>query len=306
MIVVVADDMWKRPAGLAMKDVLNTEVPGLPQPEPSFRVMQTDPRHFGTTLKLIRNVIAFDIQKTYTQPKLSVANNVYSQPQAIMTVQAPNESELAAFITENREVIVDYFTRAEMNREMRALENKHSNLISTQVGEIFDCDIWLPGDLKRTKAGENFFWASSDAAVELSFLIYSYPYTDENTFTKEYFLAKRDSVVKINIPGVKEGIYMTTDAGTVQTKPMSVQGKYAFEARGLWKMHGDFMGGPFVSHSRVDEVNNRVITVEVFVFAPQKNKRNHIRSMEASLYTLKLPQDRARETGIDIEEIETE
>jgi len=52
------------------------------------------------------------------------------------------------------------------------------------------------------------------------------------------------------------------------------------------------MGGPFVSHSRVDEVNNRIITAEIFIFAPNDKKRDFVRTMEASLYTLKLPQDR--------------
>lgn len=59
--------------------------------------------------------------------------------------------------------------------------------------------------------------------------------------------------------------------------------------RGLWKMVGDMMGGPFVSHVRLDEKNNRVVVVEGFVFAPETDKRNFIRRIEAALYTLRLP-----------------
>jgi hypothetical protein len=51
------------------------------------------------------------------------------------------------------------------------------------------------------------------------------------------------------------------------------------------------MGGPFVSYSCVDEVNERVIVAEVFVYAPNKEKRQYIRDMEAILLTLKLPAD---------------
>lgn len=301
IMVIIDGDLWERPAGQAIKEVLNSEVPGLPQPEATFRVMHADPAHFSTTLKLIRNIIMFDIRDIYTQTKLGVTNDVFAQPQAVMTIQSPDEKGLADFIIENREVIINYFSRAEMNRQMAILENRHSNYISTKVAEMFDCDIWIPGELSSSKIGENFFWASSDGAVELSFLMYSYPYTDNDTFTKAYFLAKRDSVVKVNIPGVKEGIYMATDTMSVRVKPISVQGEYAFEARGLWKMKGDFMGGPFVSHSRVDGVNHRVITAEVFVYAPQKNKRNDIRMLEASLYTLRLPQDRLQKTKADID-----
>ena len=54
-------------------------------------------------------------------------------------------------------------------------------------------------------------------------------------------------------------------------------------------MKGDMMGGPFVSHARLDEKNNRVVVVEGFVFAPETDKRNFIRRVESALYTLRLP-----------------
>ena len=54
-------------------------------------------------------------------------------------------------------------------------------------------------------------------------------------------------------------------------------------------MEGDMMGGPFVSVARLDERNNRVVVAEGFVYAPETNKRNYIRRMEASMYTLRLP-----------------
>ena len=56
-------------------------------------------------------------------------------------------------------------------------------------------------------------------------------------------------------------------------------------------MENDIMGGPFVSHSIVDEVHNRMVVVEAFVYAPNKLKRNFMRKLEASLYTLELPKE---------------
>ena len=51
------------------------------------------------------------------------------------------------------------------------------------------------------------------------------------------------------------------------------------------------MGGPFVSLTRLDEQHNRVIVAEGFVYAPETEKRNFIRRIEASLYTLRLPDE---------------
>jgi hypothetical protein len=94
-----------------------------------------------------------------------------------------------------------------------------------------------------------------------------------------------------NLPGERAGMYMTTDTLCTAVKPIAVHGKFAYEMRGLWVVKGDCMGGPYVSFSRVDEENNRVIVVEGFVYAPEKMKRGLIRRLEGALYTLKLPEE---------------
>ncbi len=289
-LLVVADDVWERPAGRALYNVLDSDVPGLPQSEPSFRIMSTSPKNFDSTLKLVRNIIIVDIKNIYSKGSFKFARDLYSSPQIILTIQAPDEEVFEKFVTENKQIIIDFFTRAEMNRQIVTLEKKHNSFISQRVDSLFGCKIWIPRELGRYKTGIDFFWASTDrGAADQNFVMYSYPYTDKNTFTKEFFVHKRDSVMKANIPGYKEGVYMATDTLLTDVKPISVHKKYAMEARGLWRMEGDFMGGPFVSHSRVDEVNQRVITAEVFIYSPEKMKRNLLRQMEASLYTLQLP-----------------
>lgn len=292
VLAVVDENVWERPAGRALFNVLDTDVPGLPQSERSFRISNTDPKHFDRILKLFRNIIVADIQSIYTQPKLKFARNVYAAPQVILTIQAPDEETFADFVEKNTQTIIDFFVKMEMNRQITSLKDKHSDLISTKVGSLFDCDIWIPTDLQNYKEGQNFFWASTNrATADMNFVMYAYPYTDQNTFTKEYFIHKRDSVMKINIPGEREGMYMATDSMFVDVKNISVKGEYALEARGLWQMEGDMMGGPFVSHARVDRANGRVVVVEGFIYSPEKMKRNLMRQMEASLYTLRLPNE---------------
>lgn len=293
ILVVVNPDLWERPAGRALFDVLDTDVPGLPQSERSFRIMYTDPRNYDSTLKLIRNIVIVDVQDIYTKASFKYAKDVYAAPQLILTIQAPNDAEFEKFVTANKQTIIDFFTRAEMNRQISQLEKKHNDYISTKVNSMFDCDIWLPAELTGSKVGEDFFWAATNTATaDQNFVIYSYPYTDKDTFTKEYFIHKRDSVLKANIPGSKEGMFMVTDSLMTDVRPINVHGDYTMEARGLWRMKGDFMGGPFVSHTRLDKDNKRIITAEIFVYSPDKMKRNLVRQMEASLYTLKLPNEK--------------
>lgn len=291
MLVVMPDDQWERPLGRAVFNVLDTDVPGLPQSERSFRITRVDPSGFNSNMfRIMRNVIKVDIQNIYTQPKLKFARNVYSYPQMIMTLQAPDEESLAKYVEDNAQSIIDFFTRSEMNREIENLREQHNPDVSRLAKEILDVDVWVPWEVNKYKKGKDFLWASTNTGKkDMSIVLYSYPYTDKNTFTLEYFLNKRDSVMKVNIPGGPEGSYMTTQRDYVYVKDATVHGKYAQVARGLWRVQGDRMGGPFVSHSRVDEVNGRVIVAEAFVYAPESLKRDLIRRMEAALYTVQLP-----------------
>ena len=298
VLVVMDDMMWEDSlAGKALYDVLDRNVPGLPQAERSFRISQIEPRNFKRGFKVFRNIIIPHIDATiYTQPKFKFSRNVYASPQMILTIQAPDEESFADYVSKHGQVIIDFFVKTEMNRQISLLKKKHNEAIGNKVDSIFGCSVWVPLELQKFKKGKDFLWASTDRAnADMNFVIYSYPYTDKNTFTKEYFLHKRDSVMKINLPGAREGMYMSTDSMYVDVKDINVKNEYAFEARGLWQMEGDMMGGPFVSHARVDQPNGRVVVVEGFVYSPKGLKRNLIRQMEAVLYTLTLPKEQQLE-----------
>ena len=306
MLVVMGDEQWERPLGRAIFNVLDTDVPGLPQSERSFRITRVEPSGMNSNMfRIMRNIIKVDIQNIYTQPKLKFSRDVYSHPQMVMTLQAPDEASLAKYVEDNAQSIIDFFTKSEFNREINNLREQHNPMVSNLAKEIFGVDVWVPFEVDNYKKGKDFLWASTNTGKkDMSIVLYSSPYTDVNTFTLEYFLNKRDSVMKVNIPGGPEGSYMTTNHDFVDVKDATVHGKYAQVARGLWHVQGDRMGGPFVSHSRVDEANGRVIVAEAFVYAPEALKRDLMRRMEAALYTLQLPQqDKVENISYSLEEI---
>ena len=74
----------------------------------------------------------------------------------------------------------------------------------------------------------------------------------------------------------------------IHSDAITVGRQYCGVVRGLWRMEGDMMGGPFVSHAQLDEARQRVIVVEGFVYAPETDKRNFLRRIEAALFTLEL------------------
>ena len=57
------------------------------------------------------------------------------------------------------------------------------------------------------------------------------------------------------------------------------------EARGLWEVYNDFMGGPFVSHSFYSKDGRYIIVLDGFVYAPKFDKRQYLRQVEAIMYS---------------------
>lgn len=295
ILVVMDEAAWKAPAGRAVVALLDQDMDALPQPEPVMSIHYVQPSVFGDILKPSRNILFVEIDARFEQPKIVYATNKWSQPQSVVRVQVKNEDILEKLIAESGEKILDYFLTTERNRYI-ALSKTNLNLTAQrEIEDIFGISIDIPNELTKISKGDDFYWITNDhPGVRKDMIIYSYPYRDKNTFTLDYLIAKRDSIMKTHIHGEFEGSYMGTELTYHQPtyKAININNTYCAEVKGLWRMYGGgSMGGPFYSHTRVDEANKRVITVEGFVFAPGAKKRNHIRQLEAAIYTTKLPQE---------------
>lgn len=298
-IVVTMDKAaWDAPGGQAIKAELTSDIPGLPQAEPAFKVTYAMPVHFDGLLTYVRNILIVKVDKNlYTKVSLNAERNRWAKNQVILTLTAPDMETVDTYIKEHPRSLVDFFSKAERERTISRLKKEYSPVVMTHVKARFDVELNAPGNMTYYRDTTGFFWASNNAATGRSdMVVYDFPYNDAGAFTKEYLIAKRDSVMKVNMPGAFPNSHMATDSAWVTYTPITVNGKYCGELRGLWQVEGDMMGGPFVSHARLDEKNNRIVVVEGFVYAPETEKRNYIRRVEAALYTLRLPGEFEEET----------
>ena len=107
ILVVASPAVWEHPAGRALWSALDTDVPGLPQPERAFRLMRTAPRNFDATLRLTRNILVLDLDKEkYPQASFTYARDVYAAPQLVVTLRAPDEDSLKEAIPNLVPVII--------------------------------------------------------------------------------------------------------------------------------------------------------------------------------------------------------
>lgn len=289
VMVVAEDSIWDGYAGRALRRVLNKPVPMLPQDEPSFHVTRIRPKNYDRIMNLFRNIIVFKIDDDFRQGKIKFERNVFAYPQAIVTIHAPNTRVASSYITENTTSIIDFFYNEELNRQVESLNFSYNPIFSDSLKKVLGCDMLIPPDIAKMKIGKDFIWASNDGLQTVqNIVVYAYPYSTQKVFDKHSFIALRDTFMGRNIPGYNPGSVMQTNPECVDVRNYTQNGQFIQEARGLWEMSGDAMGGPFVSQSRVDSMNNRVIVTEAFVYAPSKMKRSMIRRLEASLYTLRM------------------
>lgn len=295
-ILVVMDlPKWQASAGRSLVVLLDSDIEGLPQPESTMKINRCNRIEFNDMLKPARNILLTEISSKFTKPKVIYTTNKWAQPQSVVYVQAPNDSVFVNTIKTYGANILGFFLRTERDRQIEFNKTIVNANAKKEIEKKFGIQIDITTGINKSIKKKDFYWITNDNAnVRQDIVIYSYPYTDKKTFTKEFILAKRDSVMKVNIPGELEGSYMGTEYKYYPPtfKEVFVNNGYCAEVRGLWKIkNGGSMGGPFFSHTRLDEINQRVITIEGFVFAPGGKKANSMRQLEAIIYSAKLPQE---------------
>ena len=296
ILIVMDNAEWQAPAGRAIFNLFNQDMPGLPQPEPMFNITQVRHADFIDFLRPSRNVLVVDISpERFTQVRINYGKDRFSRPQCFVRITAPDKESLLEAIETRGNNILNFFVVSERERIMQLHTQRMNRSASQEILEHLGVQVDIPPDMRRSTSRENFFWITNDHHETLmNIVIYTYPYTDPNTFTYEFLIAKRDTIMKRNVPGQVPGSFMGTERqfAIPVMREIVHNGEYAVEIVGLWRtMNGGAMGGPFYSLTRLDEVNQRIVTIEGFLFAPGVRKRNAIRTLEAVAHSIRLPQD---------------
>lgn len=287
----------------AVRAVLGADMPCMPQKEAYFKLMQVAPAQFDNMLKPTRNILYVDIDSMrYSQVKVKAQREVWSTPQAVYRIQTPSADAFLTYWLEHGVEVRNWFVEQEMKRQLFFYRASTEKDIRARLNKNFSCDMLVPNDymllmdttLEATStfgltANTHVLWACNNKGpLRRDLVVYSYPYTDKETFSLPYLNAKRDEVLAPLISAGIEGSHMGTEYKVFppEMRVLTIDSTYTVEVRGLWKMKGgEAMGGPYVSHTWLDPVHARIITAEIFVFAPGQKKRNPLRQSEAILYS---------------------
>jgi len=314
IIVVMDDQAWDGESGKAVRRVLTDSYPGLPQPEPRFDLNQVPPLGFEKILKRSSTIVyvgnlegngATDkaIQEQVERlgekkPRyLFSVNDVWANPQQVIYLFGNDEEDLINVLDVKQEQILNRIYTIEDRKAYRnAYAGQVNKGLSAYVKQKYDITFKVPGKFEEIVKNDSMIWFRQELKLmkkgtEMSnIIIHSQPYEKESEFNLEYPINKRNEL-GVYVESEKAGARMTTETKhlePIQKRFTTEDGLEVIETRGLWKMTGDFMGGPFINYCVKDKKNKRIVTFDGFVYSPQAKKRRAIRKLEAMYKTLKV------------------
>lgn len=294
VVVVIENHLWKSTVGDSLKDILLQPCIGLPQEEALFSLVNIPSDNFGRLLKTNRNVIVTKIAYSVPETEIRLKKNVWAKPQTVLYISAPDTFAFIELIGRNKEKITNIFLTAEKDILTNNAKKFADINIADNLKSKHKIGLHIPKGYSLDVNKKDFVWLEkATTETTLGIFVYYYDYKDTVQFSKDFLIAKRDSILKVNVPGSDPGSYMTTEHDfPVYYNEFMNDNRYMVEMRGWWELEKGFMGGPFVSLSTVDQKNNRIVTVEGFVFAPKFEKRNYIRELEGIISTLWFPAEK--------------
>ncbi|MGQ7868995.1 DUF4837 family protein [Sunxiuqinia sp. sy24] len=297
LVVVVPDATWEGATGKRFREVMAQPQLGLPQDEPIFDLINVPPSAFKEIFRTSRNIIRLKISNSVDSSKVEFKRDIWAWPQAVVDIRVQSTEEFNTLFDQYSDRIVAFMMRAERDRLQMNYKNYHDVGTKNTIRDKFKIGLNVPPGFRVSKQSDDFAWIRYETPdISQGIIIHTFPYTSDSTFTASYLLNKRDSLLKTQVPGPSESSYMTTER---QVPPVfnvfELRKNYAAEMRGLWRVEGDYMGGPYINLSVLDAANNRIVMLDGYVYAPRFDKRNLLRQVEAMMLSLELPDQKKNE-----------
>lgn len=292
LVVVENEHQWENSIGKVIKEYLGRSQYGLNQEEPIFDLAHIQKKSFNELFKKHRNIFIVEIDKTIGEPKIELHEDYWSKPQKIFKITAPDATSFKTVFAENAETFRLKYNQAERYRILTVFRTTSPNKVTKKVLKQFGLNITIPRDFYLAKTEKDFLWLRKEPEkFSQGIIMFAEPYMDTAQFSQASIVARINRFQQQFVPGAIEGSYMSTDAEYIPPRSEIIDDfltDYAVETRGLWKVEGDFMSGPFVSYTFVEPNSNNIVTLMGYVYLPNKEKRDLLRQLEAILYSTQI------------------
>ena len=287
--VVVDNDNWNNTIGDKIRNLYADEYEGLPQIEERFTLKQMPYEAFSGFSRSSRNIIFINKK---SNPEFFFEVDKYARPQIYLEIKGNSIKSILEQIDKSKKEAINKFTNGEIEENKRRILK--SPLKDTKPMDDFLINMKMPSAYSLYKQDKNFIWYQKQIQKGHSNIIVTQLPNQKNIFDYniQSIIKLRDSIGKSFLPGRNPESFMISEKEYLPyQKKVNYYGIKMLESRGTWEIKGDFMGGPFLNYLVEDKLNDRVLFIEGFVFAPSKRKRDNIIELEAIIKSLKLKKE---------------
>jgi hypothetical protein len=290
-LLVVTDnkEQWKGSLGDTLRNFFSQIQTTLPQPEPRFTLAHLEVTGFSKMFQPHHNILILSVDPEIQKPLLETRQDLWAEPQRVIKISAPSYQALIAEVDSNKRAFMDLYLETEYARTTKTDKTLLEDKLISQLLNEYKISLVIPVGYQLAKKTNEFVWIRKETLKESQgILIYIEPYTDTSQFSNNNIIRRRNFYTMNWIPGPSEGSFMTTDVNNIKPlfRRIMLNERFTVETRGTWETMGDYMGGPFVSYSMVDDKQNRLVTLEGYVYAPNAPKTILLHHVEAICRTV--------------------
>jgi len=312
VIVVMNENFWLGNLGDDLRASLMTDYEILPQREPLFDLRQVPGQSFtnllqrssvvlvvgtaddtGPTTNLIKEALANFSGTAEEMPSVFAKQNVWSSPQQVVYIYGKNEADLSKKIKEYEGIIIEKLY--EMG-DKKALKNSYvpgiNDGLTSVVYDKFGLNFKIPNKYEVALSTDSVMWLRFDnhsTEAVLNVIISRWPYEGKAPLISQTFPIELRNEIGKYVSGQAANSYMIADTILPFLQTYHNLGNVkAVKSRGLWRLVGDFMGGPFVNYCFNDEKRQQTINIDGFVYAPKSKKRPLMRKLTQMIQEAKV------------------
>lgn len=281
MILAIDTNYWSKAAVKAIYEVIQQPQPAINQIEPMFDVIQCSNADYKASFMRHRNIVQFDYNPDYAGNTFEISRNPITSPQILVKIRGNQQDSCLALFLAHQDEIVEAMYANDIARLQNAHRKLNNPVIEKKIKEKFGLSMTIPDGYFVGREEEDFLWLCFRTPKNDRFvMLYKSPRYD---LTKENIVAERDRITKAYIQGAVAGAYplVANIEGYPMAQNLQIRYHNGMELRGLWETVRDKMGGPFYSFTQVSPDSTTCITVDGFVYAPQEEKRDYLREVEA-------------------------
>ncbi len=317
-ITIIADkSMWESAVGDTLRNYYESAYLILPQPEPNFDLWYFSPEELEAerTRREMRNYIILANLNDASSPatklilndigaekarrakedptyNTAIGRDKWAEGQMLIYQFAYSDDDLIKNIKKNFPAIAQRIRKTDEEKIDASLflDGENRKLMS-ELQEKLGVEMRIPSDFKLATSNEEIIWMRRDGKDFISNLILKkIPYTDQSQLTKEGIKIVRDTIGKKYISSQIANSYMRINDVDLPmfVNTTTLNNKYALEARGIWEMENDYMGGAFLSYLIHNPNKNELLFVDGFVYAPGKDKRDLMQHLEYIISSIKI------------------